>query len=517
MKVSIVSLIYQSKHFAEFVYDSVIKHTPEITSGEAEFFFVANDATEEVIEFLKEKKYPHYVNNNTHYTELELFNKGYARPEYINRVYAGYNFAIKMCKHPIVVLINSDMAFSPNWLSNLTKRMSDDVVVSPVTFQPTWFINPRNGLRCPKFIFGATIKSYNEDAFLKKVTEMTEDSSSVGVIFMPVMFYKWQVELIGGYPEGNLHGGTFETVRMTGDTFFFDKLQEKGIRHIQSNDSFVYHLNEGEKNRRIENSVFILGANGMLGRYLNKYIEESVGITRETFDATQVKGDFFIAQMECFNPQKGDTIINAIGITNKHTETSSWEFLLVNSLFPHVLADYCEERGIGLIHITTDCVFTGQEGNYTENSLHDDNGIYGFSKSHGEPRNCTVIRTSIIGENRRDNKDFLEWVRHAEGTINGWTNHYWNGITCLQFAKICDNIIKEKKLWKGVKHIYSPKPIDKCSLAETIKSIYELGCTIIPTEADKPCDRTLTSIREDIVFNIPTIREQIIEQKNFIL
>jgi len=514
MKVSITSLIYQSTDFAEFVYNSVVKHTPMIGTGEAEFFFVANDATDEVIEFLREKKYPFYVNNNPHYTEAELFSKGYARPEYINRVYAGYNFAIKMCKSDLVVLINSDMAFSPNWLENLMKRMRDDVVVSPVTIQPSWFINPRNGIRCPKLLFGSTIKSFNEEAFLKKVEKILIDSESVGVIFMPVMFYKWQSELVSGYPEGNLHGGKFEIVRVTGDAFFLDKLQEKGIRHIQSNDSIIYHLNEGEKYNRVDNNVFILGAGGMLGAYLTKYLKDSIGITREYIDATQVKGDDFIGQMEAFNPQKGDTIINAIGITNKHTERSSWEFLLVNSFFPKRLADYCEDNDIQMIHITTDCVFTGTEGNYDENSLHDDNSIYGFSKSHGEPRNCTVIRTSIIGENRKSNADLLEWVRHSSGTIQGWTNHYWNGITCLQFAKICEEIIREKKFWKGVKHIYSPKSLDKCSLVETIKSIYELDVAVAPAEASQACNRTLTSIREPY-FTIPTIREQIIEQKNF--
>jgi dTDP-4-dehydrorhamnose reductase len=517
MKVSIVSLIYQSTDFAEFVYNSIMKYTPEIEQGEAEFFFVANDATDEVINFLKEKNYPHYVSNNPHYSESELFERGYARPEYISRVYMGYNYGIKMCKNPLVVLINSDMAFSPNWLSNLKAKLTENTVVSPVVMQPAWFLNPRNGIKGIKQSFGATIRSFNEKNFLKTVEKMSEDSVSEGVQFMPMLMYKEHAEKVGYYPEGNLHGGSYDKVRMPGDAFFYDKLQGIGVKHVRVNNSFVYHLNEGEKNLRIDNSTFILGANGMLGKYLVKYLKDSIPITREYIDATQVKKDSFQGMMETFNPQKGDTIINAIGITNKKTLISSWEFILVNSIFPRVLADYCEKNGINLIHISTDAVFTGLDGNYNEDSLPDANDIYGFSKACGEPNNCTVIRTSIIGENIRNTEGLLEWVRkNEEKEITGWTNHLWNGVTCLQLAKICEEIIKGDRYWRGVRHIFSPEKVSKATLVELINKAYELNKVVNGVEAPKFCDRTLTTLW-NIGFSIPPIADQIIEQKNFLI
>ena len=85
-KVSIICLIYQSPEYADYFYDNIMAYTPEIESGEAEFFFVANDATTEVLELLKKRGYPHYVNNNPHYTNEELFARGFSFPEYMARV-----------------------------------------------------------------------------------------------------------------------------------------------------------------------------------------------------------------------------------------------------------------------------------------------------------------------------------------------------------------------------------------------------------------------------------------------
>jgi len=251
-KISIICLIYQSPQFAEFVYNNLMKHTPELSNGEAEFYFVANDATDEVINYLKEKNYPHYINNNIpKYTEQELFKMGFAFPEYINRVYRGYNFGIKQSNNPIIVLINSDNCFSPNWLSNLKKRLTEKMAVSPRMIQPTGFRNPINNSHCDIYQFGTTINTFNEEAFLKKVNELTRDEISIGNAFMPVMIYKSIIEKAGYYPEGNLHAGSYNRIRVTGDTEFFSKLNKIGVKHITSNDSIIYHLNEGEKHKKI--------------------------------------------------------------------------------------------------------------------------------------------------------------------------------------------------------------------------------------------------------------------------
>jgi hypothetical protein len=250
-KISIISLIYQSTEYAEFLYNNLMKYTPELHNGEAEFYFVANDATEEVLNFLKERNYPHFINNNKRYTEQELFNMGFAYPEYINRVYAGYNYGIRMSENPIIMLINSDNCFSPNWLDNLRKRLTYTTAVSSRIIQPCPFRNPINGSLCEIYPFGTTINTFDENAFLKKVEELRKDSVSIGNLFMPVMLYKYTIELAGYYPEGNLHGGRYDVIRKTGDTEFFHKLSLMGVEHINSNDSIVYHFNCGERLKKV--------------------------------------------------------------------------------------------------------------------------------------------------------------------------------------------------------------------------------------------------------------------------
>jgi dTDP-4-dehydrorhamnose reductase len=115
-----------------------------------------------------------------------------------------------------------------------------------------------------------------------------------------------------------------------------------------------------------------------------------------------------------------------------------------------------------VIHITTDCVFSGRGGRYDENSLHDCLDDYGKSKSLGENQNLTIIRTSIIGEEKTNKKSLLEWVKSQKNNlIFGYTNHFWNGVTCLEMSKFIFTLIKEQNYWKGVQHVYSPDIVSK--------------------------------------------------------
>jgi len=251
-KISIIALIYQSPAYAEFLYNNLKKHTPELETGEAEFYFVANDATDEVLKFLKEKNYPHFIKENPHYTDEERFKQGFAYPEYCGRVYMGYNYGIKKANNPIVMWINSDNCFSPNWLANLKKRLTPELIVSPRLIQSdTIFPNPINHSQCEVYNFGTGLRQFNEERFLAKVKEISRDDTSIGNAFFPAMVYKSTVEEVGYFPEGNLHNGSYDQISITGDTAFYLKLAEKGITHITSNDSIVYHFNEGEKYLKI--------------------------------------------------------------------------------------------------------------------------------------------------------------------------------------------------------------------------------------------------------------------------
>jgi|TARA_B100000073_G_scaffold64767_2_gene47893 dTDP-4-dehydrorhamnose reductase len=253
--------------------------------------------------------------------------------------------------------------------------------------------------------------------------------------------------------------------------------------------------------------VYIFGANGMLGRYLTKYMSsflDVVPITRKDVDLLE---DFNnITDKYCFNDD--DVIVNAAGVIKQRSYTAN-ELIRVNSLFPHFLSSLkCH-----VIHVTTDCVFSGKEGSYTELSVHDCLDDYGKSKSLGEPNNVTVIRTSIIGEELLNKKSLVEWVKtNKNTTINGYLNHFWNGLTCLQLTKEIVSIINSKSYWDGVRHYHSKDTVSKYQLTSFINQIYNLNNKINPVMVDY-CDRSLKTI-----YGRPvdlTVEQQLLEMYSF--
>ncbi len=253
--------------------------------------------------------------------------------------------------------------------------------------------------------------------------------------------------------------------------------------------------------------IFIFGSDGMLGKYLTEYLSsdfEVIPITRNIIDLN----DDFSKISEKYIFSYVDVIINAAGII-KQRKYSSQELIKINSLFPHFLSTL----KCNVIHITTDCVFSGRHGLYNEDSPHDCLDDYGKSKSLGECEDLTIIRTSIIGEEIKNKKSLIEWVKSSQNTtINGYINHFWNGVTCLELSKHIENIIKNNCYWKGVRHYFSPNIVSKYQLVSYINEIYELNNNVIPLMSEY-CDRSLST-----KFDSPvklTIKEQILELKNF--
>jgi dTDP-4-dehydrorhamnose reductase len=179
--------------------------------------------------------------------------------------------------------------------------------------------------------------------------------------------------------------------------------------------------------------IYILGCSGMLGGYLIKEFPEATHLYRKDFDILK-------DNVEVLNLVNGDIIINAAGIIPQSGKT---EYMKVNAEFPITLGDYCKKVGANMIHISTDCVFSGKKGFYTESDIPDSDTEYGISKALGDKAYATIIATSIIGEERFNKKSLLEWVLSKKGEeIDGYTNHIWNGVTCRQLCSILKEIIK---------------------------------------------------------------------------
>ena len=258
----------------------------------------------------------------------------------------------------------------------------------------------------------------------------------------------------------------------------------------------------------------------MLGRYVFAYLKEYydvVEVNRTEIDAANTNDEGIKAGLQNLGIQDNDVVINCIGtIKPRVDELGDLNALQVNSVFPRMLSNVSLALNVKMIHPTTDCVYSGSKGNYTEEDKYDVSDVYGMTKALGETNNCTVIRTSIIGEEVTQGRSLVEWIKSEKGnTVSGFTNHHWNGLTCLQFAKICRQIIQQNLFWQGIRHIYS-NVVDKRELVETISEVYNLDVKVNPKETPSKCDRSLNSVHDNNGgFNIPSLKEQIIEMKDF--
>jgi len=227
--------------------------------------------------------------------------------------------------------------------------------------------------------------------------------------------------------------------------------------------------------------IILFGSTGMLGNYVRTVLSKTYYvrcINRAQYDIAQDN----ISSLESIlsDISTNDVIINCCGaIPQKNKLTDYKTYILVNTLFPHRLETIANQRGAHFIHITTDCVFDGKSGNYNEQSEHSAQDVYGISKSLGEPRSATIIRTSIIGEEFTGKKSLLEWVISNRGKeINGYINHYWNGVTCLTLATFIKSTIDANMFWKGVQHVYSNNIVSKYDLCCYINEIYDLNIRV---------------------------------------
>lgn len=260
--------------------------------------------------------------------------------------------------------------------------------------------------------------------------------------------------------------------------------------------------------------VLVFGSTGMLGRTVEKYFfpdhhYQVVTSTREVVDLLKCGYDELYNHIKFRNPE---IIINCAGLIVQRKDTPTEDFLKVNSVVPRWMANICEELNIQMFHPTTDCIYNGLSGPYEEGRPYTEESIYGVSKALGEPDNCCVIRSSIIGEENLNKLSFLEWVRSNKGnTVNGYTNHLWNGITCLEMAKIIKEIIETDNYYKGTKHYYSPT-VTKADMVNYVNEVYDLDMTVNAISTGRIIDKSLTSKYTE---QRKDLKEQIQEQKDF--
>lgn len=216
----------------------------------------------------------------------------------------------------------------------------------------------------------------------------------------------------------------------------------------------------------------------MLGSCLSKYMPQAKQITRKQIDAT---GCNVSRELESvISP--GDVVVNCVGVLKPDIEnTGRVNTIITNSVFPQIVSDVCLAKSARMIHICSDCVFSGELGGYDEKSLCDAVDLYGRTKSI-TPTGCAVIRTSFIGHHH-SGKGLLEWVLSNKGAqIDGYYNCLWNGVTTLQLCKFIQQCISEEVSWSGLLNVFTASSMSKFELCTTISEVYDVNVKINPVE-----------------------------------
>ena len=207
----------------------------------------------------------------------------------------------------------------------------------------------------------------------------------------------------------------------------------------------------------------------------------------------------FESVVRAINSVSPDVVVNAIGIVKQISAIEDTVTTIkINALLPHQLALACRERAIRLIHISTDCVFSGRKGMYTESDPPDPEDFYGRSKLLGELTSfdCLTLRTSVIGPELGSAKGLLGWFLGNSGktkTLRGYTKAIFSGFTTLVLAEIVGDIVASEPNLSGLYHV-SAEPIDKYSLLCLFRETYKIPVEIQPC-ADIRIDRSLDSSR----------------------
>lgn len=274
--------------------------------------------------------------------------------------------------------------------------------------------------------------------------------------------------------------------------------------------------------------VLVLGIKGMAGHLIYNYFKlnnnyKAYGIARNintqdsifNLDITNTTKLKTIIDKNNF-----DVIINCIGILNKVAEDNPSNAVWYNSYLPHLIEDFTKNTKTKFIHISTDCVFSGEKGNYTETDIKDGVGFYSESKSLGEVINKkdATIRTSIIGpELNLNGIGLLNWFlkQPKTNTLNGYTQVFWTGLTTLELAKSIEQVIEQKII--GLIQIVPEEKISKYNLISLFNKSFRDSTLNIVKHNDYKIDKSLKSNRKDFNYKVPNYLEMIEAQKRWMI
>lgn len=282
--------------------------------------------------------------------------------------------------------------------------------------------------------------------------------------------------------------------------------------------------------------ILILGGDGMLGHQLLRHFgaRHDARVTlRQTLDhysqCRLFRNDNAYGGIDARSTEplrkvlddfRPEAVINAIGLVKQRPIASeAIPNIEINALLPHKVALLCREAGARLVHMSTDCVFSGSRGHYRESDRPDSVDLYGLSKLLGEVRepHCVTLRTSLIGTELSRETGLLEWFLAQKGTIRGYRRTIFSGLTTIELGRIIERVLRQFPEGGGLYHV-SSAPISKFDLLLRLKEKLDLPLQIIPDDRMR-CDRSLdsTRFRAEFGYEPPSWDAMLIELTNNIL
>lgn len=211
-------------------------------------------------------------------------------------------------------------------------------------------------------------------------------------------------------------------------------------------------------------------------------------------------------------------LVNCVGLVKQLAEGNRvLDAVPINTLLPHRLSGLCQAAGSRLIHISTDCVFSGRKGGYSESDLPDARDVYGLSKYLGEvtDHHAITLRTSIIGHEIGSARSLVEWFLSQDGPVNGYRNAIFSGLPTCELARVVRDYVLPRPDLNGLFHV-SAEPISKFDLLTQVASVYRKDIEILPDD-DFVIDRSLNSdkFRDETGYVPPNWPELIHSMRSF--
>jgi dTDP-4-dehydrorhamnose reductase len=257
--------------------------------------------------------------------------------------------------------------------------------------------------------------------------------------------------------------------------------------------------------------ILILGGGGMLGHQLARTLHprHAVAVTVRG-SAADHRARAGAADLPCFDRVEArapaavqraigefrpDAVVNCIGVVKQLAPADLAEATEINSLLPHRLAGWCRQGGARLVHISTDCVFSGRRGFYAETDPADADDWYGRTKLAGEVAHphCLTLRTSFIGPELRQKNGLMEWFLSQTGTIRGYRRAIFSGLTTAELSRTLETILTDHPNLCGIRHVASD-PIDKYMLLQLLRRHFDRDIAIEPDDqvvVDRSLDASL--------------------------